>query len=202
MDAAGLHAFLRSRRSVRRFKLDLIPAVVLERILEAGTLAPSAHNLQAWRFAVVTTPEAKTRLGQAITAKFRADLSADGAPPEEIDARVERSQRRLNEAPAVIVLCRDVSLVKPQPDETRRQAEATMAVQSVALAGLQIMLAAHAEGLGTVWICWPLFAREATCRALDLPPGWEPLGMLFIGFPAEDPETPARHGLDSIARFL
>ena len=37
-----------------------------------------------------------------------------------------------------------------------------MGTQSVALAGLQLLLAAHAEGLGGTWICWPLFAPDET----------------------------------------
>jgi coenzyme F420-0:L-glutamate ligase / coenzyme F420-1:gamma-L-glutamate ligase len=49
-----IHNFLRARRSVRRFKTDLIPAPVIQRIIETATYAPSAHNLQPWRFAVVT----------------------------------------------------------------------------------------------------------------------------------------------------
>ena len=67
-----------------------------------------------------------------------------------------------------------------------------MLVQSVAMAGLQMLLAAHAEGLGGVWVCWPLYAQEATRAALHLPSHWEPQGMLFLGYPAEAPAPPPR----------
>jgi F420 biosynthesis protein FbiB-like protein len=199
---ADLHHFLRTRRSIRRFRPDPVPAEVLTRILETATYAPSAHNLQPWRFAVVTTPEVKSRLAEAITGQFRAEMAADGVAEADIAARVERSKRRLNEAPAAIVLCRDTAQVKPQPDEVRREAEAAMARQSVALAGGQLLLAAHAEGLGGVWICWPLFTPEATRRALELPENWQPQGMIFLGYPAEEPEAQERKGLQEIARFL
>ena len=61
-----------------------------------------------------------------------------------------------------------------------------MAVQSVAAAGMQLLLAAHAEGLGGVWACWPLFAQETIRKTLNLSETWEPQGMFFIGYP-EDP---------------
>jgi coenzyme F420-0:L-glutamate ligase / coenzyme F420-1:gamma-L-glutamate ligase len=196
---ADLHAFLRSRRSVRRFKPDPVPADVLERILGTATYAPSAHNKQPWRFAVLTTPAAKSRLAEAITGRFRRDMTVDGVPETEITSRVERSTRRLNEAPVVVVLCRDVTQVNPQADEVRKQAEAMMGSQSVALAGLQLLLAVHAEGLGGTWICWPLFAQEETREALELPKNWQPIGMVFIGYPDEMPKQKELAPLDQIA---
>jgi len=197
-----LHAFLRSRRSIRRFKPDPVSAAVIERILETATYAPSAHNKQPWRFVVVTSAEAKTRLAEAITACFRADMTANGATEAEILARVERTIRRTNEAPVVIVLCREITSVKPQPDAPRQQAEEMMAVQSTALAGLQLLLAAHAEGLGGTWICWPLFAQEETRTALDLPETWEPQGMVFIGYATEAPAAPERKSLKEVVRYI
>jgi F420 biosynthesis protein FbiB-like protein len=197
-----LHAFLRSRRSIRRFRLDPVPAAVLQRILETATYAPSAHNKQPWRFVVLTNAEAKSRLAEAITDRFRGDMATDGTPEADIADRVERSRRRMDEAPVVVVLCRDVTQVDPQPDAIRQQAEATMGMQSIGLAGLQLLLAAHAEGLGGTWICWPLFTPEETRRALDLLSEWEPQGMVFLGYPDEQPETPSRKPLSEIVKFI
>jgi coenzyme F420-0:L-glutamate ligase / coenzyme F420-1:gamma-L-glutamate ligase len=197
-----LHAFLRSRRSTRRFRPDPVPAAVLQRVLETATYAPSAHNKQPWRFVVLTNAEAKSLLAKAITDKFRGDMIADGTAEADIADRAERSRRRMGEAPAVVVLCRDVTQVDPQPDAIRQQAEATMGTQSVALAGLQLLLAAHAEGLGGTWICWPLFTPEETRRALDLSSEWEPQGMIFLGYPDEQPEPPVRKPLSEIVKFL
>jgi F420 biosynthesis protein FbiB-like protein len=177
-----LQTFLRTRRSIRRFKTDPVPAPVIERILQTATYAPSAHNLQPWRFAVVANLSAKKRLGEALTAKMRADMTAAGAPESEIASRVERSLRRLDGAPVVILLCRDVTAVRNDERE-----EVTMAIQSVAACGLQLLLATHAEGLGGNWICWPLYAQEAACDALKLPETWEPQGMFFLGYADEEP---------------
>ena len=177
-------AFLRTRRSIRRFRSVPVPAPIIERILETATYAPSAHNLQPWRFAIVESDKAKANLGQALTSKMRADMTANGAPQDEIDSRAERSLRRIDEAPVIILLCRDVSVVRKEEPE-----EHIMSVQSVALAGLQLMLAAHAEGLGSNWICWPLYAQDATRMALELPENWEPQGMFFLGHADEKPAT-------------
>jgi coenzyme F420-0:L-glutamate ligase / coenzyme F420-1:gamma-L-glutamate ligase len=192
-----IHTILRARRSVRRFKTDLIPAPVIQRIIETATYAPSAHNLQPWRFAVVTSSVVRTRLGQALTAKMVADMNAAGAPESEIEMRLRRSMRRLNEAPVVILHCRDVTDIRQDEPE-----EITMAVQSVAACGLQLLLAAHAEGLGGNWICWPLYAQEAAREALELPDTWEPQGMFILGYADEEPKEKVLKPLQEVIRFI
>lgn len=182
LNSQTLHAFLRTRRSVRRFRPDPVPREVIERLLETAIYAPSAHNLQPWRFVVLTGPQAKARLAETLTDRMRQDMQQEGAPEEEIAARVARSRRRLREAPVVILLNRDTTVVRLD-----RPAEHHMACQSVAIVGLQLWLTAHAEGLGAVWVCWPLFAPQETRQALALPSTWKPQGMLFVGYPAEDP---------------
>ena len=187
------HAFLRSRRSIRRFKREVVPEVMIDRLLETATYAPSAHNLQPWRFVVVRDPESRSDLGSALTGKMRQDMRVAGSPESEIEARVVRSLNRLEQAPLVIVLCRDTGAVKNQTP-----AEIMMAVQSTALAGLQLLLAAHAEGLGGAWICWPLFAPDEAHEALTLPRTWEPQAMFFLGFPDESPSPRERSPLESL----
>jgi len=184
--ADDLHAFLRTRRSIRRFRPDPVPAPVIERILTTATFAPSAHNLQPWRFVVVGTdvPSARSRLGQALTTSMRADMLSEGAPEADIEKRVANSLRRIEEAPVIILLCRDVTAVR----EHKREDE-IMAIQSVANAATYLLLAAHAEGLGGNWLCWPLYAQEETRDALELPETWEPQAMVFVGYAGEEPRT-------------
>jgi F420 biosynthesis protein FbiB-like protein len=192
-----IHIFLRSRRSTRRFKSDLVSAPVIERILETATHAPSAHNLQPWRFVVVAESSSKNRLGKALTTKMRADMTAVGAPATEIETRVHISLRRLDEAPVVILLCRDVTAIRRDEQE-----EITMAIQSVAACGLQLLLAAHAEGLGGNWICWPLYAQEAARASLDLPVTWEPQGMFILGYAEDQPREKILKPLQELVRFI
>lgn len=133
---------------------------------------------------------------------FERDLKRDGLPPEKIEAQIKRSKDRITSAPVAILLCLDMSEMDSYPDEKRQQAERTMAIQSVAAAGLQLLLAAHAEGLAGVWACWPLFAQQPIQRTLNLCESWEPQGMFFIGYPQDIPEARERKSLKEIAMFL
>ncbi|HXF84562.1 MAG TPA: nitroreductase family protein [Anaerolineales bacterium] len=196
-----LHHFLRTRRSIRRFKPDPVPDSVIERILTTATHAPSAHNTQPWRFAIVAPASrntlvgstARERLACALTTAMRRDMTAEGASEAEIEKRVANSIRRINEAPVLIVLCRDVTAVR----EHKREDE-IMSIQSVANAATYLLLAAHAEGLGGNWICWPLYAQEETRAALNLPATWEPQAMVFIGYANETPKEKLMKPLDEI----
>jgi nitroreductase len=60
-----------------------------------------------------------------------------------------------------------------------------MAVQRVALACQNLLLAAHAHGLGACWMCAPLFAPALVQTTLDLPAHWQPQALLTLGYPAE-----------------
>ena len=134
--------------------------------------------------------------------EFRRDLLADGISPDEADRLVRRSQNRITGAPVAVILCLTMAGMDVYPDMDRRRAEFRMAMQSVALAGGQLLLAAHAEGLGGVWVCAPLFAQAQVQTALDLPADWEPQGMILLGVPdgpaAERDRLPAAE----VARYL
>lgn len=193
-----LHHFLRTRRSIRRFKPDPVPDSVIQNILTTATFAPSAHNRQPWRFVVLTNSLIKQNLADAMAIDFERDLTRDGLPPEKIHSQIKRSKDRITSAPVAILLCLDISEMDIYPDEKRQQAEQTMTIQSVATAGLQLLLAAHAEGLGGVWACWPLFAQTTIQNALNLPDTWEPQAMYFIGYPIEVPEARERKSLNNV----
>jgi F420 biosynthesis protein FbiB-like protein len=185
----AFHEFLRSRRSVRRFTRDDVPDSSIQRILSTATYAPSAHNRQPWRFCVLKNPDAKSRLADAMALEFRNDLLRDGLSDEEVATRIDKSRSRITASPLVIVLCMDMSEMDVYPDARRADAERMMAIQSTAAAGLQLLLAAHAEGLSGVWTCGPLFAPDAVRQALGLDPSWEPQAMFFIGHPDQVPGT-------------
>ena len=196
-----LHTFLRTRRSIRRFKPDLIPDSVIEDILTTATFAPSAHHRQPWRFAVITEPLTKKKLADAMAKEFELDLEADSLQPEEIEKKVARSRDRIITAPVIIILCVDMSDMDTYPDTRRKKAEYLMASQSAAGAGMQLLLAAHAEGLGSVWVCSPLFAQETVQATLGLPKSWEPQAMYFLGYPMEIPQARERKPISEISKW-
>lgn len=202
MPPHDLHEFLRSRRSVRRFIPRPVEREKVERILATAGYAPSAHGRQPWRFAILEADSPKALLAEAMGRDFHRDLARDNLPPKEIEKRLERSYNRITQAPVVIILSADITEMDSYPDEKRQAAETTMAVQSTAAAGLQLMLAAHAEGLASVWTCAPLFAPQTIVQTLNLPAHWMPQAMVFIGYPAEEPKPKTLKPLAEITRFL
>ncbi len=193
-----LQHFLRTRRSIRRFTTDPVPDSVIQTILATATFAPSAHNRQPWRFVVITDCAIKHALAEAMALDFERDLTRDNLSPEKIQAQIKRSKERITSAPVAILLCLDMSEMDLYPDEKRNHAEYIMAVQSVAAAGVQLLLAAHAEGLGGVWACWPLFAQETIQKTLNISETWEPQAIMFVGYPVDIPEARERKLLEDV----
>ncbi len=185
VDLEALRPFLASRRSNRRFTADPIAEELILSLLQAATTAPSAHNRQPWRFAVVRPGATRQRLVEAMGERLRADLETDGVPRVEIERRLAASRERLLTAPVAIVLCLSMREMDRYPDSRRQECERTMAVQSAALAGGHLLLAAHAAGLGACWLCAPLFVPDVVRQVLDLPPDWEAQALLIMGKPAE-----------------
>jgi len=99
------------------------------------------------------------------------------------------------------MLCVDMTDMDIYPDEKRNTAEYIMATQSAANAGMQVLLAAHAEGLGSVWVCSPLFVPNVVQKTLDLPEAWEPQAMYFLGYPVEIPKPRERKSIKEIVIF-
>lgn len=199
---SDFHEFLRHRRSVRRFLPDPVPEPVVHRILETATWSPSAHNRQPWRFVVLHSPESRSRLAKAMAVPFRKALIAEGIEPTAADEQVARSRDRLEGAPTAILLCLNSGELDSYQDARRDTGERMMGVQSVALAGGSLLLAAHAEGLGAVWVCAPLFVPEEVRFALDLPGEWEPQALILLGLPKMIPKPRDRRPIEEVTRFL
>lgn len=176
---------IRSRRSIRRYTAAPVTAEAIERLLTAATWAPSAHNRQPWRFVVLTQSEPKERLAAAMGARLRADRLADGDAPDLVEKDAARSRLRITHAPVVVVICLTMADMDKYPDMRRQKAEHLMATQSVAMAAQNLLLAAHAEGLGACWMCAPLFCADTVRESLALPTDWEPQALITLGFPAE-----------------
>ncbi len=191
----------RHRRAIRRYEDQSVPPELLNQLLEIATWAPSAHNRQPWRFAVLEAPASKETLARAMGNRLRADRTADGDPDDAIERDVARSFSRITGAPVLIVVCMTMVDMDSYPDTRRSQAERTMAQQGVAMAAQSLWLAAHAAGLGACWLCAPLFVPELVVQTLNLPPDWEPQGLLTLGWPAEE-KVMKRKPHPSIVQFL
>ena len=121
------------RRSVRAYKPDEVPDELLQTVLEAGRLAPSACNKQPWRFIVVRSETVRRALGAAYAREW------------------------FWKAPLVIAVC-----ILPKEAWTRSHDGKNYAMADGALAMDHLQLAAAELGLGTCWIAAfdPAAARE------------------------------------------
>lgn len=192
---------IRSRRSIRRYRPDPVPRELISRILDAARWAPSAHNRQPWRFAVLETAADKHTLAAAMGERLRADLTRDGVDPELVEKDAARSYQRITGAPVVIVVCATLRDMDTYADVHRSRAEYLMATQSVAMATQNLLLAAHVLGLGACWMCAPLFVPETVRDVLRLDADWEPQALVTLGYPAET-KTKERGALDNYVQFI
>lgn len=190
--AAVAHAMIRGRRSIRSYWPECPPDEVIDRIFTSTAAAPSAHNRQPWRYLVIREAALKVHLAQAMGAQLAADRSADGDAADAIARDVARSFQRITGAPVVILVALTMAEMDRYPDPARAHAEFLMAVQSTAMATQNLLLAAHAEGLGACWMCAPLFCASAVRAALPIPADWQPQGLVTLGWPADLGNQPKR----------
>jgi coenzyme F420-0:L-glutamate ligase / coenzyme F420-1:gamma-L-glutamate ligase len=183
------------RRSIRRYLAEPLEPGIVEQILRAAAWAPSAHNRQPWRFVPIAAAAPRERLAHAMGNRLSADRLADGDDPAVVARDVERSFARISGAPLVILVCLAMAEMDRYPDPRRREAEHVMAIQSTAMALQNLLLAAHALGLGAAVMCAPLFCQDAVAKALALPAGWEPQALVTVGFPADGGKPPVRRAL-------
>ena len=196
--ASTLYRIIQERRSIRRFDGTTVPPKIIQRVLEAATKAPSAHNRQPWRFVILTMAEGKRSLANALGGRLREDRLIDGDDPNQIAGDVAQSIERISSAPLVVIVCLSMEDMDVYPDDGRITAEFNMAVQSVSMAAQNLLLAAHAEGLGACWLCAPLFAKDLVREEISLPVGWEPQGLIILGYPAEAGQERPRRPIEEV----
>ncbi len=199
---AAFEQLVNSRHSVRAFAERPVDMELIGRLLQAACQAPSAHNRQPWRFAVLTRSQAKVGLAQAMGERLEADRLADGDDPAAVAADVARSRARITGAPVAVLVCLTMEQMDEYPDKTRSRAEDLMAVQGAAMAGENLLLAAHAAGLGGSWLCAPLFAPAVARDALGLPAAWEPQGLVLLGWPAAPAKGRGRRPHTEVAVYF
>jgi nitroreductase len=159
---------IRKRRSVRRYLPNPIPDDVMGRVLEAVRLAPSAKNLQPWRFILVRDPTLKDRLAAACV-----------------------NQTFMAEAPLIVAACGH-----PERSYGRMGRYMNSWTVDVAIAFEHLVLQAQAEGLGTCWI--GSFYEDEVKALLGVPAEARVLGLTPLGYPAEQPAARPRKPLSDI----
>jgi F420 biosynthesis protein FbiB-like protein len=186
-------AVIRSRRSIRRYLDRPVPPDLIDQLLEAATRAPSSHNSQPWRFAVVATPSVKAQLADRMGERLKADRLSAADRVEEIDRDVARSRERITSAPVVIIVCLAI--------DSTDQYERLMAIQSVAASIQNLLLAAQDVGLGACWMAAPMYCPDVIRDALQLPYDWDAQALITIGYAADERNPRGRVGFREITIY-
>lgn len=147
-----------SRSSIRKYTSEPVPTEGITLMLHAAMAAPTAGDKRPWHFVVVTSQEVLAKLAAA-------------NPYAHFIAK----------APMAIVVCGDISRAYPGNEQQ-------LWIQDASAATENILLAAHAMGLGAVWTAiYPLQDRiQAVSQALELPENLIPFCTIPVGFPDQE----------------
>ncbi len=162
---------MKTRRSIRKYLDVPVEWDKVSDILDCGRLAPSAGNLQNWKFIVITDNEEKLPIAEACV-----------------------QQLWIAKAPVIIILV-------SEPDKCKRfygmRGERLYTIQNCAAAAQNMLNAAHGLGLGGCWI--GAFDEDMLKRALGMPEEVRPQIVLTIGYPDEKVPKPRKFPLEVIA---
>jgi nitroreductase len=210
-DLQRLEQLMTTRRSVRKFTSELPSEAMLMRLLAAASSAPSASNKQPWRFFVVQQRAAIDAMAEAVRESID-EVAAHVLPESEPAFRAYGDYfTRFVEAPVVIVpICRGQTVLSNLCDgelaadarERIAAMERDSALVSTALAMQNLLLAAHAMGLGASAMTGPLLASHRLRDILAVPASWAIVALVPVGFAAESPQPTERKSVDTIARWI
>ena len=172
---------IRTRRSVRTFSERPVEPEKLQTVLEAARMAPSWANMQCWRFVVVQDPAVKARISElSYVEEYFAPRGYKSNP----------ALKALAEAPVVIVACADPA----QSGDIRGQ---HYYLTDVGIATQNLMLAAHALGLGSVFT--GVFDEGGLRALLGIPKDIRIVGLFPLGYPQRESKAgPPRKPLEEI----
>jgi nitroreductase len=164
IQTTGLGQIIQTRRSVRRFHDRPVEREVLLRCIEAARLAPSAENVQPWRFLIVDDPAVKSRL---VEAAFSG---------------IYRATRWAEKAPVLVVLFAELDILANRLGKQVTGIDYYLI--DTGIAGEHFCLQAAELGVGTCWIGW--FSAKGVRKALEVPRRLRPVAMFAVGYSAHD----------------
>jgi nitroreductase len=161
---------VKGRRSVRRFADKPVPREIIEQCIEAARLAPSAENVQPWRFLVLDDPEKKQAFcEQNFTGLYRVTRWAEKAPVivvmmGKLDVLANRIGKQITGLNYYLI--------------------------DLGIAGEHFVLQAQELGVGTCWIGW--FSPRKVRKSLKLARGFKPVALFAMGYAADGAVRPLK----------
>ncbi len=163
---------IQGRRSVRKFKDRAVGKEIIEELIKAAQMAPSAGNLQARDFIIVTNKTTKQKLTKAALG-----------------------QSFIEQAPVVIVVIANIE----RSSRIYRSRGELYAIQDASAGIENMLLAAYSMGLGTCWI--GAFDENAVSELLGIPDKTLPVAIIPVGYPDEQPAMPPRIAMERLVHW-
>lgn len=178
---------IHGRTTVKRVKPDVVDRGIIETLLSAGAQAPNHHKVRPWRF-VVLTGDGLKKMGDVFAASLVS--RKPDAPPEGLDKTRALPLR----APVIIAVGADKA-TEPNISEIENISAASAACQN-------ILLAAHALGLGAIWRTGEWASDVSVRKFLGFDPDQLIVGFIYIGYPESMPEPYKRIGFEDRVTWM
>ena len=171
---------LRSRRAVRSYTGSPIGRPLIERLIGAAVLAPSAVNFQPWAFAALLDAGRIDSYAEPAREWLLANPAATGFGDEAREILERPGFNIFYNAPALVIVM--------------AQSPARQATEDCCLAAENLMLAGRDEGIGSCWIGFavPWLNLPSTKKELGLPEQYCVVAPVVLGYPVAWPESPGR----------
>ena len=178
--AQSVFEVIKSRRSIRKYQDRPVEREKIEQCIEAARLAPSAENVQPWRFIIIDDTELRDKFAQQVFSGIYAPM------------------RFVKKAPVIIII-----LAKPDLIANRigKQIQGIhYYFVDIGISGEHLALQAHELGMGTCWIGW--FNPRKVRKFFNIPKSYKVASLMTLGYPAEEKsEVSNRLSLSKIAWF-
>ncbi|SFD93675.1 Nitroreductase [Bacillus sp. OV194] len=182
---------IKTRRSIGSVKDDPVPDHLIEKILEAGTYAPNHHRTNPWRFFVISEA-GRNKLGELLAEITKSAMNEPLS--EEDQQKLERVKKKPLRAPVIIAVG-----VEPGDHQKVIHKEETAAVS----ASIQnMLLAAHALGLGAVWRTGTICYDDRVRSYFRLSDKGEMAGFIYLGYPNKAPAAIKKQPYQEITEWL
>ena len=175
------------RHSVSRVTAQPVPRELTERLLAAAVQAPNHHKVRPWHF-VVVQGAAREKLGEIMAQSLQA------RKPEATDDDLHKERHKPQRAPVIIAVAVDKPAI-PKVSEIENMAAAAAAIQN-------LLLAAHALGLGAIWRTGPAATDPHVKAFLGLAPDQHLLGLVYVGYPEASTLPPQRPSFEDRTSWL
>ncbi|MGN0155242.1 MAG: nitroreductase family protein [Lachnospiraceae bacterium] len=174
---------IKTRRSIRKFKEELVSHETITRIMEAAAMAPSWKNTQISRYNIIEDRKILNEIAENCVLDF------------------EYNQKTIKRAPQLVV----VSMIEKRCGYERDGSFSTSKEDrwemfDAGIASQTFCLAAHDMGIGTVIL--GIFDEDKVAKAISLPDGQKVAALIAMGYPDQECEAPKRKSVEELVRYL